>query len=426
MTEYKVSKSLLFAKLMIVSFFLPNRGIFVGYQYLFQLLLFLLYILANGNKIKINKLIIPKWIIIYFFILGICILRHFDTRGVLWNLYDLVPAFAAISIIVNCIICNKNNFYKLIDFLLKIVTVYSILCIIESITGFNMYDFLTNDKVIYLFANEIRFGFVRNRGVFDVSINNGAFLTMNLCLCCYRLLSNRDKNYKLMYLIIFVAAFLGMSRVIWIDLALSQTIIFLGLKTSKKIRYLLIGTLLVSISWIVGSLLPSSFLGQFFNIIDEMIDTTISGIFVNNSTSTVTSESGLYGIGARFDLWVWVFEATKDKLLWGNGFQEIFRHVYTANTVKTSIEVMWLYRLFKTGLIGMFGLIFLQISSLLSSVKNLKKYRKLTQNYFFIRCFFGMCVGLFVAQLGYTSMEDFNFFFIYLGLFVSCLTIELA
>lgn len=419
MQSCKVPINIFFAELMLLSFLIPNRGIFVGTQYLVQFAIFIIWVFLNINKFNKNFKLIPKWVTIYFSIIIICVIKHFATRSLLWNLYEIVPPISALLLTLNCAIRSDDNFNKLTDFILKIVTIYSVLCIIESLTKINLYDFICNDKVTYAFANEIRFGIVRNRGLFSVSINNGAFLTMNLCLCCYRMITERLKKYKIMYLLILIAAFLGISRVIWIYISISQIVIFLGLKSSKKVKLLLFLGLLICAFWIIGLTFPSSFFGSFCRMIDEMIDTTLSGIFIN-SNSQVKSESGLYGIGARFELWEWIFDATKDSLFWGNGFYETFRHVYTVDTVKTSIEVTYLFRLFKTGIIGMSGLIMLQISSLISSIKNLKRCEKFGVNYFFIISFLGMCVGLYIAQLGYASLEDFNFYFVYLGMYISC------
>lgn len=412
MRSIKINFNVFCVYLFAFSFFLPNRGAFVGFQYAIQCLitvLFFLLIFLKRKKISLENL--PWWANIYLLIILLCVIKHFNTRSIAWNLFDILPALGALSI-APLVLSSKKRFDDFIDAILFTAFFYSLLCIFESIFKINIFDLITADKVSYIFVNEIRFGFARNRGLFDVSINNGAFLLMVECLCTYKMLDNKSKKYRIFFITIFLAAFLGLSRVVWIGLILSQTIIFLFLNNSKKIKFILSAVVLFCIFLSVGAMIPNGTINRVYAIISEMIETTINALLAVNTNSNAISQSGLYGIGARFQLWSWVFDATKDNIFWGKGYYETFRHVYSKDVIKTSIEVTWLYKLFRTGLVGMIGYAFFEINCILSAVKEC-----ITNRSNFDICFLAMIIGIFVAQFGYSAIEDINFFYLYVGLF---------
>ena len=170
--------------LLIISFFFPTRGSIRGitFYYIYALaLLFFLFIVIS--KPIIYKIIIPKPIWIYGFVLVFMVFYSFQpTRW--WYYISLILPFILSFLFIITEIRTKEKFNKLIDFIIVVFSIYSCFCIIESVTHYNIFDTLTNTRIlVYEFTNEIRFGFVRNRGAVDISINNGMLLCLVSVLC---------------------------------------------------------------------------------------------------------------------------------------------------------------------------------------------------------------------------------------------------
>ena len=235
----KLNTNMLMCKLMLFSILIPARGSILGITFGANLILLLCF---AGQFLASQKLVsnIPKFCLAYILISLFEILIHFSDKSLSNNIIAVARLIAPVYVILIGV-TDLEKFRSMLQFIVKVFTVYGVLGIIETLTHFNFFDALTGTKVVYEHANELRFGLARNRGALDVSINNGMLLCMVLCIAAYVLIYSSKKEHKFYmccYLIIFIDTFLTLSRGIWMELIATQVLIFLAL-TSKEKRKIL-------------------------------------------------------------------------------------------------------------------------------------------------------------------------------------------
>lgn len=406
--------------LLILSLAFPQRGAIFGIRY--YMLIFAAIFL---EMIFVRKILtrIPLFYLIYFLVEVLCAIIHFSTREPLYMIIPLINIIGTYYVVVTAI-TNETTFNKVINFILVMFSVYAVFGIIEAFMHFNVFDALTGTTVEYEFANEMRFGLARARGALDISINNGMMLGLVLCLAAYKLINAtglQKKYYTIPYFLILINAFLTLSRSVWLGILFSQLIIFLGLSTYKKLSVLakiavggfaIVLLLLIAFPKIADSL---------FSILADMSASVLNVLGFEQSST-------LAGEGNRIDLWGWVWDKVKDDCAVGFGFSKPFAYRVSSKFTKESIEVMWLYRLYRTGFIGLGGFIVLQVGSIIYLLKNRKrtlKMKKLTlpenclikrEKIDFNYIVFAASIVYFFELFGCSAFEDLRFFLILLSL----------
>ena len=401
-----LEKLLLFAAMLTI--LIPTRGeiMGIGGPTFYVLFCAIAIMIKKGRKTKI-----PKYYIIYLMITLVCIFVHFSERAV------FIHIIACLDIIGFCFLAslaieNREDFFSFIRFIVAVFAIYAFFGIIESLLHFNIFDVLTGTSVEYTYANQLRFGLARSRGACDVSINNGMMLCMALCIAAYAMI-NADKREKKVftaaYILIFINCFLTLSRGIWIDVLISQGLIFISQRPMKQVISIMKLLALAFVAVIVCAVAAPSVLTSVGNITDSMVNSVIDII-------TGGSSSDLQGEGDRILLWGWVWSTVQDSLLWGKGYASEFAYLTSQGAVKESIEVMWLRELYKTGLVGMFGYIFFQLGTLIYTFKKREKGAIKKGKIGFNQIVLIICISYFITQFSCSCSEDLRFFYCIVGL----------
>lgn len=415
--ENKISLKIGICLVMLLTIVFPTRGEILGLGGGTILLMCCVgCIIVQGFKIK--KVSIPIFYIIYVVLNVICMLYHKGDRSYYINLIETMNIIGVTYIILSSI-KTKIDFDKFIDYIVYIFMIYAILGIIESFFHWNFFDLITHTEVVYKHANELRFGLARSRGATDISINNGMLLCLVLCIVAYKLINSNYKKrriYFIAYILIFINAFCTLSRGIWIDLFLSQILIFLSLKSSKKLKVIFKIVMVAMTIFILGRLVAPNLIDKVFDIFNEMIGSIIN-VLGGSAESSMADE------GDRVSLWGWVWSSVQNKALWGLGYDAKFAYLTKAGAVKESIEVMWLYRLYQTGFMGLLSYIFFQLGSIIYATKKMMKKRKREKvgfNYIFIVA----SIAYFITQFSCCAVEDLRFYYIMLSLLFCYNTID--
>ena len=397
--------------LLVLSLFFPIRGSILGLGFYHVIGLAFIIYLCSLKTLKTS--IHPSYLWVYGLTLVGMDLYWFQPDRIWWYFSNLLPFFAAFLFIPHGI-QTEDALNHFLDFIISVFAVYSVSCIIESVTYFNIFDFLTNTRISeYTFTNEIRFGFVRNRGALDISINNGMILCMALSVCAYRLLQEKKRKHLIAYGLIMLASFMSFSRSVWLQIMVSQLLIIMTIPSVKKIKVILGATGILLLILLIGTVLNAEFAVGIAGIVDNMVASFLS-IFIGKN------DSELIGIGHRFLLWPWVYETVKDNIIFGFGVGAPVAVKTTLGYTKVSIEVAWLATLYYTGLIGLFGLITYQFGCMKHALRRIKKklfglhYKNI--NYYFLTATIAYFIVLFSCNFG----EDMRFHYIFLALVMCC------
>ena len=391
----------------LLSFLIPTRGMIMGLSS--ANLLVMCCVCATVVFHKKPKYI-PLFYWIYFIDMVICMIHHYSDRYPYVHFIEITQIIGLVYLTIISI-RTKRDFNKIIDFIIFLFTIYAIFGIVESVGKFNIFDALTGTQVVYDYANGLRFGLARSRGACGTSINNGMLLVMILCLVTYRIFNFEKKRwqYNFSYIIIFINCFCTLSRAVWLEVCISQFLFFLIQRPGKQVKIvakIFAGVVCMAVLLLI--IQPSVVFG-INTIINDMFGSII-GTLMGNSTSTVGDE------GDRLLLWGWIWQTVKGSARWGLGYATKFSYLTPAGYVKESIEVMWLYRLYQIGFVGLFGYIFLQVSCLVYFGTNWLK-EKLKQENLDFNCMMSiLCIAYFITQFSCASSEDLRFFYFMLGL----------
>lgn len=414
--KFKQNIGVLFCELLLFNVLLPVRGRVLGIPAMASLVLLMCFIgqLLNKKKMVLD---IPKYCAIYMLIFLFEYLIHFSDRSFVDTFILIVKMVAPFYIILEGI-TNMDRFLTMLKFIVKVFAVYGIFGIIETLFHFNIFDKLTGTEVVYEHANALRFGLARNRGALDVSINNGMLLCLVLCIAAYVLIYATKKEckwYRWCYFIIFLDAFLTLSRAIWMELVITQILIFLVLTPRNKQKVIVRGLLICLCVGIILLMTNPDILEKITYIFKEMFSSTYDAF---SGADTAESSEMNYGVGHRFALWAWVWEKTQGYLIFGTGYAIPFVYVVSSTYIKESIEVMWLSTLYHWGFVGLFGYIIFQIGTIIHMINGYKiektvfKDKKITFNYVMLVA----TLLYFVTQFSCSALEDLRFFYIMLAL----------
>lgn len=413
---YKQKISVLLCELLLFYVLIPARGRLFGFPAMANLVLLVCF---AGQFLLSKKIVqdIPRFCVVYIWISVFGILIHFTDRGLVDNVISVLKVIAPFYII-QVGITTMEQFMTMLKFIVKAFAVYGLFGIVETLTLVNVFDKITGTQVVYEHANSLRFGLARNRGMADVSINNGMLLCLVLCVAAYVLIyaSKKERKwYQVCYIIIFVDTFLTLSRAIWMELVITQIFIFFVLapkskwKVVKKILLICMGGALLLL------LIKPEMLKKITYIFTEMFSSTYDAV---SGSDTAESSEMSYGVGHRFLLWKWVWEKTQGYLLFGTGYAIPFVYIASPTYVKKSIEVMWLYMLYHVGFVGLFGYIIFQIGCIVHTIKGhirekrIFEEKKVTFNYVMLVA----TVAYFITQFSCSAFEDMKFYYIMLAL----------
>ncbi len=397
---------MLICKVAILSCFIPTRGSILGINSGTLLVLCCIVQFFLTRK----KLSAPWFYILYLISVVVCIFVHFESRTPYIHFINICQIIGSVYVVLVAIKGEYSRFTEIIDFVIKAFLLYAIFGIIESFIKINIFDSMTGTQVVYEYANALRFGLARSRGAAGTSINNGMLLCLAEGIIAYQLLrtSNKKRLYTVAYIVVFINCFLTLSRGVWLDLIISQFLIFLLLKGGKKLILIFKIAVAVVVLFVIGMVLFPSVVGGLVDIMDSMLNS----IIVSLSGGSTNDEMG--GIGNRFELWGWVWISVKDSLVWGKGFDSSFAYLTPEGAVKQSIEVMWLYLLYRTGIVGVIGFIWLQINCIIYSIRMHLKERKIGIGFNYI--FLASSISYYITMFSCAGSEDLVFYYFLIAL----------
>ncbi len=407
---------LLFALLLV-----PTNGRGLP-PYLFIAVLAVLFFLKKSNisQLKLEKK--NRFLLYYAVVYVSSLFLHFYSGSI-----KVAASFCAYFIlspfIVNGIVKTKREFNRVISFIVAAFTVYSVFGIIECLTAFNIFDviFGRSGDALWGAVGMTRYGFYLSYGSLRIMHNNATLMCMIWAIAAYQLCNARKRRpfWTLCWVVIGAYDIMMMSRMIIFTAPILQLIIFRkrGSKWLTK-RVFIIAVVVLLIVFVSGtdvlSTVWNTMGGLFAPIIDEFFGTSLKARF----------GSSLGGSGERFDLWGWIFDAVKGNLLFGKGFTDTWSTTisgqnYLGQTwyrTKTSIEVQWLNRLYRTGLYGLSGFIVFQIGSIKRTWK--EKVRCFENKVTFQFVMKWLTVFYFFHLFGIAAAEELNIYYFLLAIYM--------
>lgn len=401
--------------------FLPRRlYFFAAFSYrILILFVFVLCLILRKGKISIPNKIINTPMIIYFVIAEIISFIHLQFSTGIGYLIDTL----LILIIIDNLLQEERDFEKFINVFLLFLTLYSILGILECLTGFNIWDLVSSTNF-----QRYRFGLYRSYGSSTNFTNNGAFLMLCLPIVVWKM--QQEEVHKKKYVVIYGLVFLNILATLTRSIILCTMLLqFIWLIKSGMIQFIkkhFLKVLAATVAVVIFINIPivfnffNQFISMFIALYDYETANEISGSFGSNAN----------GIGQRFLLYTWIFEAVKDKILFGLGPNCSFEYAWVTSTgkrmIKNSIENQYLVHLYRYGLAGLMSYLFM----IISIISRLWKNKENNLNGKGTKCTFGFMILTtsfiyFISGLFFAASDDFRMLFLILSLFfVHCQLIK--
>lgn len=342
-----------------------------------------------------------------FFVFSVCMIflnvYHGAVFSAFWFAVTMPVTFLTFAQHIN----TTQNLDKIIDGIIVAAAILSVLAIIETLTGFNIFMLLNNSGAAVLDIK--RMGLFRAKSFTYQAITFGNYLLLVSVLCVYRIVNcddaKRIKKFKRMYILLWMAVFCTISRSSIIFFVLCQILLGLALgfgKLIKKIVVVIACLVVVYIFYfkILGN--DDSFIRTFtymlLSVFDESYGAEISGV--------------ANAAGNRTDLYKWIWDATQGHRIMGMGPSSVFSHditygsaLYSATITKTSIEVEYLKCLYHYGFVGLILKVIFMITLLVSCLKNGMRDKRTGQKKLSLELALG--IGFLVYFLSFfTVMQD--------------------
>lgn|GEM_PF-5435939 len=297
---------------------------------------------------------------------------------------------------------NERRFKLIIKAVLRFAFIICICGLFECIMQKNLLFAFRSDPYI-----EIRNGIFRISTTFDHPIVYANYLGFILTLTFYMICkenNRKQRNYLiLLYILAALNLYLSGSRSAIIVIFLAQLFLFYFLEqrsvTVARLFKFCIFPVLGCAALISLLLSDSSQLGIYGAILFELIKGGVTGVTA---------------VGDRFMLWTWVWEATKNRAVWGNGITAVFSFQRSYYYIKNSIEVEYLYIFFKMGFVGLIVSVVGLISMLKYSIMNRNKAIKKRDDFnFFISV---MLVAYYIILFAVTRQSELRAFYVIFSL----------
>jgi hypothetical protein len=299
-----------------------------------------------------------------------------------------------------CIVINTARIFELI---INSVLIFAfIICICGIVECFAQ----NNALLAYLAEPyiEIRNGIYRICTTFDHPIVYGNYLGIIMILTCFMFFRARRKKTRYMLIVLYILAainlYLTVSRSALIIVVFTQILIFYFLEQrkgsiTKVFKYFLFP--LFGLYAIVSLMLS-----------DSTGSSTVTGIFLDFKKGGITNIAAL---GDRLSLYIWVWDATKDNALLGNGLYAQLAYQKSDYFIKNSIEVEYLYTFFRRGFLGLTLLILSFISMLKYTIKN--RFRNIKNKFDFNYFATFMLIGYYLLLFAVTRQSEQRIFYVF-------------
>lgn len=408
-----ILKNLLICVFAFLIMLLPRRLYFFGaFSYRIVILFaFCFCLLLNKGKISIAHKIISIPMILYFVITGIISITYLQFSTGIGYLIDT----ALVLILMYNLLQTKQEFDMFINVFLLFLTIYTILGILECLTGFNLWDLVASAGF-----QRYRYGLYRSYGSSTNFTNNAAFLMLCLPIVGWKLQQEEVHKWKyaVLYGLVLLNVLATLTRSIILCTILLQLLWLVKMGLLKFIKkYFVIILIAVSVTVFIAHIPAVSnsldqFLAMFIALYDEETASEITASFGSNANGT----------GQRLLLYSWIYEAVKDKLFFGLGPNHLFEYAWITSTgkrmIKNSIENQYLVHLYRYGITGLISYLFMIVSILFS----LWKDREYNLNGKGGRLTFGFTIVTtvfiyFISGLSFAASDDLRMLFLILSIF---------
>lgn len=356
------------------------------------------------NKVFIIRNRNGHFLIIYALLLIIPAIIHFDINYIIFLFTDIIlPIYIGFSISIK----NRRYMQKLIILLLDSGTILAIMGIFEAFTGINLIDQIYGLETVRFAANDYRMGIARAYTSFATSINFAVYLNMLQILCLYVITLRKKRRYWGIYVILFLASILTISRGPIVFNLLIQTYILIKLEYIKKKH----------IPWLIlcGSVIGCILLMQ--TELMEVLGAAIGSIVNSNKYRRQAELLGFGGAGQRIKLFSWVYYAVRDQILLGNGYNATFAvKVDRWGHIKTSIENYYLANFFCYGIMAVVAMTVFYIN-LFHKFKPISIFAiNMRDKYDFSFYGFTVLILCFLTLWTVSFQDEGRFFFIIVGI----------
>lgn len=330
-------------------FFLPRRFYLLGMYSFRAILLGLLFLLVVNNhgriEYKYKFMAVPS----IFFLMAF--FRYLIAGRLASGLGYLLDTVFLMVLMTN-LIRTQREFSKYIKCYCNFIGLYSILGVIECVTGFNIWNILTgSSQLVY-----VRYALHRSYGSMTNFTNNAFFLLLSTVIVLWEIQNckeiDRRKNI-IVFILVNLNLFATLTRsAILLTLVFYLILLVRGglLRFIKKhfvpIFIITVGIILVFLFSNATRNVMSMLVNMFLAIIDEDAAMSIKSEFGGN----------VGGVGNRFQLYDWVLESIKGKEVFGAG-PKMFTYNWVRGDgiamLKDSLENEYLSVLFRFGMVGL-------------------------------------------------------------------------
>lgn len=361
--KFPVNNLIIFLTATLVMF-LP-RMLYIAGIYSYRIIIILCAvsaILINVKNIRIdyNVARLP-------FYLFYCIaLIRFITIGNLVSGIGFVLDSVVLFLLVILIVRTKKDFELFVTIFVAFMAVYSLLGILECVSGFNIWYAITP----YNYATQ-RYGLFRSNGSCINYMNNGALLMLSLPVIAWKI-QQKDSGRKLAifaYILVLINILATLTRTSMLCVFILQAIWLVKLGAFRVINKHILKILAGVVICIFVMQIPSvssvvtNFINMFLALFDDSVANEISSSFGSNAEGT----------GQRLLLYEWIWESISDNVWFGAGPGNIFsyRWVTSSGTVmtKTSIENEYLITLYRFGIVGLVAYVAMVVSFFINLFK---------------------------------------------------------
>lgn len=340
---------ILFAAIFIM--FLPRR-IYIAGVFSFRAIILGIFLLValKYRKITVPRIVSSPFTLIYilYSFAYYCI-----TGQITSGIGFLVDTLILICLMAS-LIRDEFRFDYFIDCFIIMLTVYDIMGIIETLTGFNIYDVISGDSS----GSSIRFGLTRFCGAGLVSSNNANFLLLASIIVLYRILHCDDEKKRKRYIAIYVLNAIALCC----TLTRAPIMLFFALQVVWLAKAGVFRLLNRYFLWIIIAAVVVVVMIVFvpqINTIVTNFTAMFEALFNASTADSISSSFGsnARGTGERLQLYEWVTQQIKGSEIFGKGpntaFMQEWTTSYGVRVTKNSLENHYLMVLYQFGAVGL-------------------------------------------------------------------------